>query len=518
MIANARRPPVTLITQQARHRTQLPLAFLGARGEVEWVSDALAELCQRPAAALVGQCASALATGCGLGADELAAAGARLRAGDAVRVVVQPGSVLFGEREVEVAVQPLPEREGGAAGFVVVATDLGERRLAEAALRESEDRYRRLVEACPEPIVVHGGGRVRFINPAGLALLGATSADEVLGRPILEFVHPDFHGIVAERVRKMEETGEGIYLLEEKILRLDGSVRDVEIAGAPVIFQGEPAIQLVGRDVTDRRREEEERRRLQERVREARRRESLATVAAGVAHRLGELSDAIVGATDRALAEGAAGLHPGALQAIRSSGLRMAALTDKLLAFAGRRPGQRRRVDLSSLVVEISDRIDKEAGGCAIAYALPAGLPRVAVDALQLRRAVLGLVRNAADALGAGTSGIQVATGVRELDAEAVARVQPPDALAPGRYVFLDVSDRGCGMDAETRARSLDPFFTTKTVGRGLGLCEVLGVVRAQGGGIQVESEPGRGTTVTVLLPALPESPGSRRVRSVPRA
>ena len=117
-----------------------------------------------------------------------------------------------------------------------------------AALAESEERYRRLVEACPEPIVVHAGGRSRFANPLALALLGAGSAAEVLDRPMMDFVHPEFRAVVAERVRKMLETGGPAMLLEERIVRPDGSVLEVEIAGAAVCFQGELAIQLVGCD------------------------------------------------------------------------------------------------------------------------------------------------------------------------------------------------------------------------------------------------------------------------------
>jgi signal transduction histidine kinase len=126
---------------------------------------------------------------------------------------------------------------------------------------------------------------------------------------------------------------------------------------------------------------------------------------------------------------------------------------------------------------------------------------------VQLRRIALGLARNAADALGERVGTVTVRTGVAEVDEARLARVQPSDTLAPGRYVFLEVSDTGCGMDAETRARILDPFFTTKSPGRGLGLSEVLGLVRAQGGGIDIESEPGKGTRVAVLFPAPAPSP-----------
>jgi PAS domain S-box-containing protein len=454
-----------------------------------------------------------LAADAGVDAETIESVRAQLVAGQAVRLELLLASGPPSPHQLELCVQPVPGRFGGDWDFVAVVTDVTAREHSLRALAESEDRYRRLVEASPAPIVVHRGGRIRFVNPAGLDLVGAVSAEEVLNRPIMDFVHPDFREIVTERVLKMEETGEGMYLLEEKLLRLDGEVIDVEIAGAQIVYEGEPAIQLVGRDVTDRRRAEEENRRLQERILEVRHHESLVGVADGVAHQLAGLSSTIVDTADQTLMEVSADPAGSALLAIRKAGLEIATLTEQLRAYAGRRRIVRRRVDLSQLVVDISGRLEAEIGGLAtVSYELPGDLPRVSVDASLLRRVAQDLVRNAADALGGKPGAIRVRTHVVEADAETLARVEPPAALEPGRYVALEVRDTGCGMDANTRSRILDPFFSTKSPGRGLGLCEVCGLVRAQGGGIQVESEPGRGTTVTVLLPAVARlaSVGSR--------
>ena len=475
-----------------------------AAGVVAWASDALLDLAGLAPASVVGRDVGALARATGIGRASLVSLRERVRAGQAVREEFELPGLAGPPRRIELFVQPVAEMAG--IGFVAVVTDVTELRRAAARLAESEDRYRQLVEACPEPIVVHARGRIRFINPAGVQLLGASGASELLGRPIMEFVHADFHGIVAERVRKMEETGEPGYLLEEKILRVDGTAVDVEIAGTRVRFEGEPAIQLVGRDLSHRKRAEEERRRLADRVRETRRRESLFALAEGVAHQLSELSSTIVETADQAIAQGGDGSRT--IAALRHAGLRIRALTEQLLAFVGKRHAVARPVDLSALVMEISDRLEGEVGTrVALTYDLPARLPRALADGVQLRRIALGLARNAADALGGRAGTVTVRTGVAEVDEARLARVQPSDTLAPGRYVFLEVSDTGCGMDAETRARILDPFFTTKSPGRGLGLSEVLGLVRAQGGGIDIESEPGKGTRVAVLFPAPAPSP-----------
>lgn len=371
---------------------------------------------------------------------------------------------------------------------------------ATAGLAESEARYRQLVESCPEPIVVHAKGRIRFVNPAALEMLGADDASQVIGRPVLDFVPPDFHALVAERIRKMLETHTPAYLLEEKIVRLDGTLRDVEIAGAAVVFQGEPAIQLVGRDITERRRAEAARARLEDRVREGRRRESVLRLAEGVANELQSLSSALKDSVDECVAERRpiAGTR---LAVLRKIGGRMHDLTEQLQGFVGKRRPAATWVDLSGLVLELSERLDSEVDAANLGIDLPVGLPRIRADVVQLRRIISVLVRNSLDALGPSAGGVTVRTFASECDASALADYQPSESLAPGHYVGVEVCDTGCGMDEATRVQVLEPFFSTKSPGRGLALAEVLGLVGACGGGIRVASAPGRGTTVTVLFP-----------------
>jgi len=353
--------------------------------------------------------------------------------------------------------------------------------------------------------VVHVNGRIRFVNPAGVAMLGAASEAELLGRPMLDFVHPDYRAVVVERVQKMLETGGPALLLEEKIVRPDGSVLEVEIAGAAVLFQGEPAIQLVGRDVTERRRVERERRRLEEQVREARRRESMLRLAEGVAERLSRLSTELLDGVDASLTRAARRLEIGP---IRQVGLQMAAITEQLLGYVGRRGRDGASTNLSALVVELSQGLEAELDPAAsLSFDLPMGLPAVRVDAVQMRRIATGLVRNALDALQPAGGQVLVRTRVVEVGEAQLASLQPPGVLKPGRCVALEVHDDGCGMDAATSERVCDPFFSTKSPGRGLGLAEVAGLVGAQGGGLSVESAPGRGTTVRLLFPALPGRP-----------
>jgi PAS domain S-box-containing protein len=152
---------------------------------------------------------------------------------------------------------PLYNTRGEIVGAIESIRDITERKKAEAGLRESEERYRKLVEQSPDAIIVHTNGRVAYANLACTRLLGAQSPKELAGQPILNFVHPDFRHIVLERIRVMTEKTEPVEILEEKFLRLDGTVVDVEVAAIPIIFENESSVQVTFREITSRKRAED---------------------------------------------------------------------------------------------------------------------------------------------------------------------------------------------------------------------------------------------------------------------
>jgi len=219
----------------------------GADGRTEWANEAACRLCGFALEELAGRRLELFPDDADAQRSAADHIRTRFAAGEVARVEAsirtREGRVLW----IELEVTPLPGAAGAARGWVAVASDISARKRAEAALAESEERYRRLVEDSSEPAAVHSEGRLVYLNRAALALLGAPSAEAVLGRSIFEFLHPDYHRLAAERILKMEVVGDPAAPVVETLLRFDGSPVDVALAATPIEWRGKPGIQLAGR-------------------------------------------------------------------------------------------------------------------------------------------------------------------------------------------------------------------------------------------------------------------------------
>ncbi|WP_160164580.1 PAS domain S-box protein [Pedosphaera parvula] len=158
--------------------------------------------------------------------------------------------------EVSITTSPIKDASGKVIGVSSIARDITERKRAEQALRESEENYRRLVELAPDAILIQADDRYVYLNSAGLELFGTTDPSQIIGKSSFDVTHPDYHEALRQRLAELSQ-GNGVPLLEEKLIRLDGSVVDVEVTAIPFAYRGKPAIQVVVRNITERKRAEE---------------------------------------------------------------------------------------------------------------------------------------------------------------------------------------------------------------------------------------------------------------------
>jgi PAS domain S-box-containing protein len=404
----------------------------------------------------------------------------------------------------------------GEPRVIVIGHDITERIESERRLLDSEERYRGLVESSPLGIVVVQEGVVAFANPAGARICGADGPAQLIGTPMVDLVVPEQTPEVVERIRRAERGEPGTNLVEVTLCGLDGQLREVVGSGKRIRFRGAMAFQGVVSDATALRRAERERGRLELQLQEARKLESLGLLAGGIAHDFNNLLAVILGnvrfaqrhpALDPELAE--------ALQDVVEAGDQAARLTQQLLAYAGRRSPEVRTTDLSELVETNAGLLGSALPGEArLELELARDLPPVRADVVQLEQVLMNLVINAGEALGEGAGRVWIRTGRERLGPDDAERFVGGACPAPGDYVHLEVEDAGHGMDASTRERIFEPFFSTKRQGHGLGLAAVVGLVHGHAGAVEVASSPCEGTRIRVLLPA--ESAPERARRDVP--
>jgi PAS domain S-box-containing protein len=372
---------------------------------------------------------------------------------------------------------------------------------AEAALRASEERFRALVENSSDTLLlIDADARIAYLSPSSQRHLGWTPA-QIVGRSIFDVLHVDDHDLLQRRiVDTLDHPGTSV-MVEARFHHSDGSWRTME--AVLVNRLADPAVAGIvinSRDVS-------ERRRLEEQLRQAQKMEVVGQLAGGVAHDFNNLLTAILGYCHLMLDETAEGDPMRAdLLEIQAAGDRAAALTRQLLAFSRRQMLQPRIVDINALVRQFEKllrRLTPE--HVELVTTLAPDLNRVTVDPASVEQILVNLTVNAREAMPAGGRLTIETANVELADSDGVTDV----AMPSGRYVMLAVHDTGQGMDAATRARVFEPFFTTRDQGKGsgLGLATVYGMIKQSGGHIRVDSEPGHGTVFKAYLPSTTPSP-----------
>jgi PAS domain S-box-containing protein len=403
------------------------------------------------------------------------------------------------QTELASAKQKVDEYARKLEGRVRATED--KRNRAEQALVESERRHRRLVEFSPDAMFIDRANKIVFANQPCLKLFGAAASEQVLGKSVLDFIHPDYHAIARERVQHME-SGRPVPLSEQKIIRLDGTSVDVEISASPFLEDGLLAIQVVCRDISDRKK-------LEEQFHQAQKMEAVGKLAGGIAHDFNNLLTVISGCSDF-LVTHLPDDDPmkGLIREIQKAGERAGHLTRQLLAFSRKAVVEPRVLDLNAMVTDIEKMLRRMIGeDVALTTALAPEPGHVKADAGQIEQVIVNLAVNARDAMPQGGK-LSIETRNVELGDD-YAMLHPE--VKPGRYVMLTVSDTGFGMSEETKARIFEPFFTTKGLGKGtgLGLATVYGIVTQCGGHFDVYSDLGRGTSFKIYLPSVDDAPST---------
>lgn len=362
-------------------------------------------------------------------------------------------------------------------------------------LRESENRLRLLAEEAFDCIVLSRDGVIVDTGGDISGMLGY-EVEAVIGRRITEFVNPPMIPFINQVIAERREGA-----IESEVVRPDGSTVPVSVVGVMSTLEGEP-VRVAGlRDLSESRRLESERRQLEQQLEQSQRLESLGVLAGGVAHDFNNLLVGVLGNAEVLLERAPEAFERECLQEIMLAGERAAALTRKMLAYAGHRElGRREPVDLAQLWLELRRLVDARLSRKAKVELALCADSVVLGDPVTLMQVLMNLLTNASDALGgeAGTIGVKTSQ-VKEPDARFQRALGVP--VGPGEWLLVEVSDTGEGMDAATRARVFEPFFTSKHQGHGLGLAACLGIVKAHDGAVLVESELGQGSRFSLLLP-----------------
>ncbi|GAB6094831.1 hypothetical protein JCM14469_10830 [Desulfatiferula olefinivorans] len=379
--------------------------------------------------------------------------------------------------------------------------EIDSHRISMESLRKSEEIHTKLVNTIPEVVMrTDMDGRILFVNDFTLELTGF-SREELIDTNMLMFISPDDHQRARDNMLVMLDGRQAMN--EYMVLKKDGAILYFEIGGDVLRNEdGAPFGRVyVCRDVTPRKLAEKERVRLQEQLVQSQKMESIGKLAGGVAHDFNNMLSVIIGNAEMAL-EDLAPTDPfyTVLSSILNAGERSANLTRQLLAFARKQTIDPKILDLNDIVGSMLKMLQRLIGeGIRLVWSPEKGLWPVNADPSQIDQILANLVVNARDAVDdTGRITIETANVVYD-EAYCKDRVE----CLPGDYVLLAVSDNGTGINRDILVRIFEPFFTTKPSGEGtgLGLSTVYGIVKQNGGFVNVYSEPGKGTTFKIYLP-----------------
>lgn len=420
----------------------------------------------------------------------------RLLEGDAVAHSVNENITKDGHKIIcSWSNTPLRKADGTVIGALSMVQDITERRLSEEALKQSEEKYRTLIDNIQDGVFINQDSKIQFANEA-FARLGGYTVGEVIGKDFREFIAPEDLRMVADRQRRRLEGEEVTHEYEFHMLHKDGRTRIlVNMNVGLITYHGSVASMGTVKDITDKRK-------LESQLLHAQRMESIGTLAGGIAHDLNNVLTPMMLSLSLLKENYTDEKSMKLLNILQQNSERGAKLINQVLTFSRGAEGEHVTLQVAHLIQEIRQIANETfPRTIEIRSKIPGDLFTVSGDATQLHQVIMNLCVNARDAMPEG--------GILRIFAENLfiddnfARINIEAKVGP--YIVINVSDTGTGISPKIKDKIFEPFFTTKERGKGtgLGLSTSLGIVKSHGGFITVYSEVGKGTIFKVYLPAI---------------
>lgn len=376
--------------------------------------------------------------------------------------------------------------------LAMTTSNITQRKQAEEALRESEEKYKILFENAGDAILIHDlHARILAANPLAYTQLGYTEA-EILATPIQEIDIPEEAEKIKDRIAALQKDGHVSF--ETVHQGKDGRHLPMEVNARRILWEGQPAIMSICRDITQRKLLEAEREKTEQQLHKMQKLESLGVLAGGIAHDFNNLMGGIFGYIDLALQVTQERKVESYLSNAVSAIHRARALTLQLLTFA-RGGAPVREVGYLFPFIEETALFILSGAQVNCSFEVQEGLWTVCFDKNQIGQVIDNIILNATQAMPQGGT---ITIGARNR----MLNEKEHPVLTPGAYVQLSIQDTGVGIPPDLTDKIFDPFFTTKEAGHGLGLATCYSIIKRHDGCIEVESTPGKGTTFTIFLPA----------------
>ncbi len=403
-------------------------------------------------------------------------------------------------------ISPVFDNAGQIVNFVAVKRDITEEIRAEKELKESEKKFRMLVDQAADMLLVHDmDGRIIDVNQASAASYGY-SREELLSMKVAaldpDYVQRENSGRFWDRFEMNKP-----FRFEARQKRKDGTLFPVEVTLTKLIINEQLVIMGLCRDISERKKAEEEKEKIQARLQQAQKMEAIGALAGGIAHDFNNLLFPIVGMSEILLEE----IPPDSpeyenIREILTAGKRGSALVKQILAFSRQSEGKKIPVRIQQVLKEVIKMVRATIpANINISHHIENNCGLVMADPTQVHQIAMNLITNAYHAVDPANGDIHIQLKKAVLESETLVGRD----IEPGPYALLTVSDNGCGISSGNMEKIFEPYFTTKEQGKGtgIGLSTVYGIVKEHGGDIQVYSELGKGTTFNIYLPLMVNAP-----------